>query len=72
MRPVAPAVALALVLVAGIARPAAAAEPARLYVTNLGGNTISVVDGRALTVVRTLPAAADPHFVVATPDGKRL
>ena len=48
------------------------AEPARLYVTNLGGNSLSVIDGRALRVTKTIPTARDPHFAVPTPDGRRL
>src|SRR3989338_9206371 len=48
------------------------AEPVRLYVTNLGGNTISVIDARALKVSGTIATAQDPHFAVPTPDGKRL
>ena len=50
----------------------AGAEPERLYVTNLGGNTLSVIDGRTLKVTRTLAAGQDPHFAVVTPDGRRL
>src|SRR5574337_2137884 len=48
------------------------AEPERLYVTNLGGNTLSVIDGRTLTVTKTIPTARDPHFAVPTPEGTRL
>src|SRR3972149_10886706 len=48
------------------------AEPVRLYVTNLGSNTLSVIDARALKVTGTIATAQDPHFAVPTPDGRRL
>jgi YVTN family beta-propeller protein len=37
--------------------PQASAEPERLYVTNLGGNTLSVIDARTLQVTRTIPTS---------------
>src|SRR3990172_4100817 len=62
---------LLIILLLSLTAPAAA-EPQRLYVTNLGGNTLSVIDGKTLKVTKTIPTGQDPHFAVLTPDGGRL
>ena len=59
---------LALVLVA---IPLAAAT-ARIYVTNRGGTTISVIDPTTNTVVQTIRGLESPEVVRFSPDGNRL
>jgi YVTN family beta-propeller protein len=59
---------LALVLVA---IPLGAAT-ARIYVTNRGGTTISVIDPTTNTVVQTIRGLESPEVVRFSPDGNRL
>lgn len=61
-------------LVLGIllaAMPLAAAT-ARIYVTNRGGTTISVIDPATNTVVQTIRGLESPEVVRFSPDGSRL
>jgi len=44
----------------------------RLYVANLGSDSISVVDTASDTVLGTTPVGDAPYRVVITPDGSRL
>jgi YVTN family beta-propeller protein len=54
-----------------IAMPLAAAT-ARIYVTNRGGTTISVIDPATNTVVQTIRGLESPEVVRFSPDGSRL
>ncbi|MBI2369128.1 MAG: YncE family protein [Deltaproteobacteria bacterium] len=51
---------------------AAGATEERVYVANAGSNSVSVVDGRRLTVIATVTVGKEPHNVVATPDGRHV
>lgn len=42
------------------------------YVTNLGSNTISVIDALALTVIDTIPVGVAPLGIAVHPDGKSV
>src|SRR5579884_2567694 len=48
------------------------AATARIYVTNRGGTTISVVDPTTNTVVQTIRGLESPEVVRFSPDGNRL
>jgi YVTN family beta-propeller protein len=69
------ALLLALALLAP--GPAAAQPPgARVYVTNnlpggLGGNSVSVIDAGANTLVATIPVGVGPFGIAVSPDGTR-
>lgn len=49
-----------------------AAATARIYVTNRGGTTISVIDPTTNTVVQTIKGLESPEVVRFSPDGSRL
>jgi YVTN family beta-propeller protein len=49
-----------------------AAATARIYVTNRGGTTISVIDPTTNTVVQTIRGLESPEVVRFSPDGSRL
>ena len=49
-----------------------AAATARIYVTNRGGTTISVIDPATNTVVQTIRGLESPEVVRFSPDGSRL
>ena len=57
---------------AGPAGIAVHGDQARLYVTNNTGNTVSVVDTRANTVLQTIATGAGPRGVALTPNGRLL
>src|SRR5262249_18325180 len=59
----------ALVGVAGAMRPASAET---IYVTNEKGNTVSVIDGQSLEVVKTIPVGNRPRGFVMSLDYKTL
>jgi YVTN family beta-propeller protein len=48
------------------------AETARIYVTNRGGTTISVIDTATNKVVETIKGIESPEVVRFSPDGSRL
>src|SRR5215472_690826 len=54
-----------------VAMPLAAAT-ARIYVTNRGGTTISVIDPATNMVVQTIRGLESPEVVRFSPDGSRL
>jgi YVTN family beta-propeller protein len=54
------------------AMPLAAASTARIYVTNRGGTTISVIDPSTNKVVDTITDLESPEVVRFSPDGSRL
>lgn|GEM_PF-2274220 len=47
-------------------------DSARLYVTNAGAGTLSIVDIATDTVVATVPVGTQPRGVAAHPDGRRV
>ncbi len=47
-------------------------DSARLYVTNTGAGTLSIVDVATDTVVATVPVGTQPRGVAAHPDGRRV
>src|SRR5579872_3275548 len=49
-----------------------AAATARIYVTNRGGTTISVIDPATNKVVQTIRGIESPEVVRFSPDGSRL
>ncbi|MFD5428912.1 YncE family protein, partial [Streptomyces sp. NPDC127084] len=68
-----------LVLVAGLALPVVASQPAHAvppgtyaYVANQDDDTLSVIDTATQTVVATIPAGDGPRGVAVSPDGTRL
>jgi YVTN family beta-propeller protein len=44
----------------------------KVYVTNMVGGTVSVIDAGALHLVRTIPVGTEPFGCALTPDGKKL
>jgi len=59
----------ALIGAAGVTRPAAAET---IYVTNEKGNTVSVIDGDKLEVIKTIPVGERPRGFVMSKDYKTL
>ena len=59
----------ALIGAAGATRPAAAET---IYVTNEKGNTVSVIDGDKLEVIKTIPVGERPRGFVMSKDYKTL
>ena len=54
---------------------ASAASPAlalQIYVSNEKDNTVTVIDGNTLEVVKTIPTARRPRGIIASPDGKEV
>jgi len=49
-----------------------AQSPHLLFVENTQGGDVSVIDGRTLTVVGTIPVGQTPEDIVAAPDGSVL
>ena len=51
-----------------------AASPlaAQIFVSNEKDNTVTVVDGKTLEVVKTIPTARRPRGIIASPDGKEV
>jgi YVTN family beta-propeller protein len=48
---------------------AATPDTSTIYVTNLGSNTVSVIDAALNTVINTIPVGSSPIGVAVTPDG---
>src|SRR5688500_4477248 len=64
-------------LLAGSLVVAAHAEPQTLpapmlYVSNEGSKSISVIDPRTNSVVRTIPVGTRPRGISVSPDGRRV
>jgi YVTN family beta-propeller protein len=53
------------------AAPAAQREAVRTYITNFGGDGVSVVDPAKNEVTHTLKVGQSPHQLTCTPDGQR-
>jgi YVTN family beta-propeller protein len=47
-------------------------DGSKVYVTNLSGNTVSVIDTVTNTVVTTIPVGSAPFGVAVTPDGGKV
>jgi YVTN family beta-propeller protein len=64
----APAVALAsLFLVA-----ASPVHAEKIFVSNEKDNTVTVIDGKTLQVIKTIPTARRPRGIIANPSGKEV
>ena len=61
---------LALTLMTTVATASAAGPKA--YIGNFKDNTVSVIDTGTAGVVATVPVAAGPHGMIATPDGRTI
>ena len=61
---------LALTMMTAVATAIAAGPKA--YIGNFKDNTVSVIDTGTATVVATVPVAAGPHGMIATPDGRTV
>ncbi len=61
-------VSLALLLAAS----AAPAFAMKIFVSNEKDNTVTVVDGDTLEVIKTIPTARRPRGIIASPDGKEV
>ena len=66
-RPILFATAAALFALA--ATPAVALQ---IYVSNEKDNTVTVIDGNTLEVLKTIPTARRPRGIIASPDGKEV
>src|SRR5262252_3614707 len=62
--------ALALTLACVLAPASTHAQNA--YITNLGSNTVSVIDTASNSVSATIPVGASPFGVAVTPDGSKV
>jgi YVTN family beta-propeller protein len=54
---------------------ALASSPAlalQIYVSNEKDNTVTVIDGTTLQVLKTIPTARRPRGIIASPDGKEV
>src|SRR5262245_17271948 len=51
---------------------AIASDDRKVYVTNMGSGTVSVIDAAERTVERTIPVGKEPFGCALTPDGRRL
>jgi YVTN family beta-propeller protein len=67
---IAPPAALAALLL-GPAGPAHAAGT-QLYVPNLGGSTVSVVDTSSNTITTSIAVGSQPKYTAVTPDGSQV
>ncbi|MGB3021420.1 MAG: hypothetical protein WBB50_04780, partial [Methyloceanibacter sp.] len=52
--------------------PAFPALALQIYVSNEKDNTVTVVDGNTLEVLKTIPTARRPRGIVTSPDGKEV
>jgi YVTN family beta-propeller protein len=50
----------------------APAEAATLFVSNEKDNTVTVIDGESLKVIKTIATGARPRGMILTPDNKKL
>ena len=66
-RPILFAAAAALLTLASV--PALALQ---IFVSNEKDNTVTVIDGKTLEVVKTIPTARRPRGIIASPDGKEV
>jgi len=53
-------------------RVLASADGARVYLANLGGATVSVLDGASLAHLADVPVPSSPTSLALSPDGRRL
>ena len=60
-------IATAATLSALAATPALALQ---IYVSNEKDNTVTVIDGATLQVLKTIPTARRPRGIIASPDGR--
>ena len=60
------AIATLLILAAG---PAFAVQ---IFVSNEKDNTVTVLDGETLKIVKTIPTARRPRGIIASPDHKEI
>jgi len=44
----------------------------QIYVSNEKDNTVTVIDGNTLEVIKTIPTARRPRGIIASPDGKEV
>jgi YVTN family beta-propeller protein len=44
----------------------------QIYVSNEKDNTVTVVDGKTLEVIKTIPTARRPRGIIASPDGSEV
>ena len=51
---------------------AAAPDGSRIYISEEGHNTVTVIDGKTLKVTKTIPLSGNPNLVDITPDGRYL
>jgi YVTN family beta-propeller protein len=51
---------------------AASRDGSRLFVTNFGERSLSVIDTAHWKVIKSIPTAASPHSIIPSPDGKTL
>ena len=56
-------------LLLGDASPALADT---IFVSNEKDNTVTVIDGKTLEVLKTIPTARRPRGIIASPDGKEV
>ena len=43
-----------------------------IFVSNEKDNTVTVIDGKTLEVIKTIPTARRPRGIIASPDGKEV
>ena len=58
------------VLAAGLWSGAAGAAPAKVYVANEEGDSVTVLDATSLVTLATVPVGRKPHNVQVSPDGR--
>src|SRR5215467_14560911 len=64
---------LRLGLIAIVALIPASAQPQNAYITNIGDNTVSVIDTATNTVIGSpIPVGLAPLGVAVTPDGSKV
>lgn len=56
-------------LLLGAASPALADT---IFISNEKDNTVTVVDGKTLEVIKTIPTARRPRGIIASPDAKEV
>ncbi|MGC2342315.1 MAG: hypothetical protein WA453_12185 [Methyloceanibacter sp.] len=44
----------------------------QIFVSNEKDNTVTVIDGKTLEVIKTIPTARRPRGIIASPDGKEV
>ncbi|MGZ8417147.1 MAG: hypothetical protein ACXWVQ_09245 [Methyloceanibacter sp.] len=62
-------IAIAATLLALASSPALALQ---IYVSNEKDNTVTVIDGTTLEVLKTIKTARRPRGIIASPDGKEV